>query len=1063
MSECFRCGSTVDLERFGNAFICPACIPDGNTVGSDTADSNASPDHENPIDVLDVSEEERAEMLREYLSRFVDEFGQVPRLMPLDDDGKAPIIQGRARLDSPEGRSFLVDGEEAIRQLREDGVCGFAIYAGKQDHGTEDVVFVDHDDDAFPSPTSEPTLEVLSGSGRGTHETYRNAGDVRNARVGDNYGEIRAENWYVVTPGSVHPSGGVYHLLEDRDIATLADNELDDSMRPAAARSDRDQDAPTAADLGETGEMPTDETIQERLEKAFANSHDGERIKQVYNGRYRTAGFDDRSAAEFWLANRLDSWVAHGNERLVRSLMDRANLQKWPERPDESYRRSVLSQVGRQDWYYDPDGQGVEHRALLPPVTAWDWREAGQRAAGYESEDGIDLSVDDVRERTVDEIADATSRGHDALIEVLPTGGKSYGAIAAAAKGDTPPVTILTTRGRKEQYDQLAEWCDEHGLTYKIAPSFFEECETAAGHHGDEWQERVADWYRRGATGQDIHKYAEDILGRPLPCQCDERSGEHIECSYTSAWRFDPAENPDTGEPYDVVIGHYIHAHNPKILQGRAAIFDEFTDGAYEHALGHGIEGAVSYFLKSRDDIPFDEYTDLIANRDDEQRRADALLALAETGLERDGRSVLESDAANASAPLATFTLLAAAKNNLGNGWERAAFPDTDDRVGLHNRKTGEVRILAPPELDSARAVVALDGTPTPELWNLTLGARLSHRPVLDDDERPAYIRDALELSIVRTTEYLKPYNSADHVNVERDIALLEQITDSHGEAPGVISTRTALQEYENADALAFNRESGDVLEGPAESVRWYGNVLGSNQFKHKRVGAVIGSNHYGDGFIKKWAAYAGETADRNDEKGGTLSYGAFGDKVLTHMREHDTLQAAMRFGRDGKGATVYVHTDTLPDWVPTAGEGRVIRTRSDGERQVLDAIDGQRYWTTREIADHPDVQVTERRVHQILDDFVDRGYVTKGQSTDDGRAIEWADAGLEELPDHVELPELGTDVDAESCGNERSNTIYTWISATSSGSPPTASVGSTDSAVATDGGVSIGGDPPTR
>jgi hypothetical protein len=38
--------------------------------------------------------------------------------------------------------------------------------------------------------------------------------------------------------------------------------------------------------------------------------------------------------------------------------MDRANLQKWPERTDRSYRDSVLSEVGYQDWYYDPEQSG---------------------------------------------------------------------------------------------------------------------------------------------------------------------------------------------------------------------------------------------------------------------------------------------------------------------------------------------------------------------------------------------------------------------------------------------------------------------------------------------------------------------------------------------------------------------------------------------------------------------------------------------------------------------------------------------------------------------------------
>jgi len=276
--------------------------------------------------------------------------------MPVDGNTKKPAITGERTLNSDDIDLYLYDADEAFTALSH-GHPGFAIYAGRKSHGTDGLVFVDHDDlGAFPTPTDDPTFEVTSGSGAGAHETYLQdpRHPVQNARVGSNEGEIRAENWYIKVPGSIHPSGGVYHVTHDRDIATLSDEDLDDDMRPASQR-DRDASESPVQDLDGAGDRPDDETIDERLERAFANSHDGERIRKVWNGRFRAAGFDDRSAAEFWLANRLDSWVARGDRTVVRRLMDRANLQKWPKRPDDSYRDSVLSEVGSQDWYYDPD------------------------------------------------------------------------------------------------------------------------------------------------------------------------------------------------------------------------------------------------------------------------------------------------------------------------------------------------------------------------------------------------------------------------------------------------------------------------------------------------------------------------------------------------------------------------------------------------------------------------------------------------------------------------------------------------------------------------------------
>jgi hypothetical protein len=216
------------------------------------------------------------------------------------------------------------------------------------------------------------------------------------------------------------------------------------------------------------------------------------------------------------------------------------------------------------------------------------------------------------------------------------------------------------------------------------------------------------------------------------------------------------------------------------------------------------------------------------------------------------------------------------------------------------------------------------------------------------------------------------------------------------------------------------------VLEH-VDGTAYYGNVLGSNAFKNKRLGVVIGSTHFGDDYIKKWAAYAGEAAERGDGKGSDLSYGPFGDKVLTHMREHETLQAAMRFGRDGNGAVVYVHTNTLPDWVPIAGEGRVLSVWSDGMKQVVTAAAELGAWRTRDLVEHPDVEVGERQIRKHLHALAERGYLTVEV---EGRGFVWEDDGLHRLGDHgdVELDVVSLDelTETEVAELARSS-IYTW------------------------------------
>lgn len=148
-------------------------------------------------------------------------------------------------------------------------------------------------------------------------------------------------------------------------------------------------------------------------------------------------------------------------------------------------------------------------------------------------------------------------------------------------------------------------------------------------------------------------------------------------------------------------------------------------------------------------------------------------------------------------------------------------------------------------------------------------------------------------------------------------------------------------------------------------------------------------------------------------------------------MREHATLQSVMRFGRDGEGAVVYVHTDTLPEWVEPviAAEGRVLRTRSEGEQQVIEAAKDLHSWRTSEITDHPDVDVGERQVFNILNNLVDCGYL---QRESNGRGYVWYDDSLHRINDHGEVELEPVDLDGGVREDEveeiaRRKTIYTW------------------------------------
>ncbi|TKR25891.1 toprim domain-containing protein [Natronomonas salsuginis] len=612
-----------------------------------------------------------------------------------------------------------------------------------------------------------------------------------------------------------------------------------------------------------------------------------------------------------------------------------------------------------EDDTYQLRSDGSEQSIALPEIPSpseGEWQDTL-------SDDETALTLDEARTRCQRQIDTALHNGAHKLIDALPAMGKSSGVIRGAAKTDTP-ISVFTAR--HDLYGQYSEWCEEHGLSYHQLPSFHEDCPTARGEHGDDWRKKVLDIYDEGVMASEIHKWAEEYFGEPLPCDDGQ------ECSYKQEWDFESDE-------YDVLIGHYQHAYNPDITAGRVAVFDEFpADSFLLEFEGNTVTSAVSAYVSRQGGLPFEDFTELIEGRNSEQGEA-ARDWFDADDLERDGEPVLNdaSGSANAYAPLLTYAVLVG--ENLGNGWEHADL-DAETGVGNHrraarNRDSGEVFLLLPPELNDANGVIALDGTPTPDLWQLAVDTRLSHEQVLSDKERADYLTDALDCSIIQTTDATKTYSSGTYVKPEEDGLLFEAVAKREETEPALISTRRAIGQYEQEGVLA-----------PIGKHEYYGNLKGSNQFKSARVGIVAGSQHYGDDYVERWGALAGTSVERGDGKGMDLDYGKFGNKVLRQMREHEVLQAVLRFGRNGDDANIYVHTAVLPEWVPVEAEGRIERW-SKGVQEVVEVLenDAPDEWRTSDVAEQ--VSISKRQVRANLKKLADAGYVEKRK---EGRGITW-------------------------------------------------------------------------
>lgn len=602
------------------------------------------------------------------------------------------------------------------------------------------------------------------------------------------------------------------------------------------------------------------------------------------------------------------------------------------------------------------------------------------------------MSLSQFHDSTIQAIERGFSSDTPTLIAALPAMGKSTGVIEWAAEHQKP-VTIFAPR--HDLYDDYAEWAEEKGLTVFRLASFHHDCDTVREYSEEERnaeteeetearrnaREIMLEEYGRGLSGARVHQDVE-ASGIDLPCQ---KNGP---CPFIVRWEEQNAkgEYEDTGlGPYDVVVGHYTHAlaANSEWIVDRYVAIDEFPEEGLiqEYSVGV-VNKAARAYINARSDLPGPSWKLLTNGQTPEEMRNEV-----SAYLRRYTRELYDSSSAafqlpdsHADAPLLMYARLTAERVAYESGdedenWE---FAEISPRKRVVIGPDDEQYVLGIPDFTGALGVVALDGTPTESKWELLLGDDLQVEYVRRE-EWSTYLRDSLKLKLYRTTDDVKPYMSSQgiYLTPEKDLALLEEIRDREGSRPALITSKTALAEYES-----HLSDVGSSLTDLISASGYYNNLKGTNEFKSARVGVVIGSRHLGDGHLKKWAAFMNEATGREVGKDGTVSRGSDlrytgrGDELLKGMRENETLQAVMRFGRDGDGATVYIHTGALPDWVECEQLNFEIKTwyrgKQKGRQEIVDAIEHfpdwcSAEWTTSELTD----LVIERNSH------------TKGQDLD--------------------------------------------------------------------------------
>jgi hypothetical protein len=827
-------------------------------------------------------------------------------------------------------------------------------------------------------------------------------------------------------------------------------NDAADQLVDVTVPDASDYDGPSMANLRET--CPDNRSLgYHAIIRAFCNGHACVRNWKL-EGAAAANGYADGLSIDQIVADLRGEYL--DSESVGFDRKTRGRIETDYERTREgaltphSWKRLAAWQVLPPHVALDGANDGGEYEytsgytTILPHSPKMDAIRAGWNYhADTRAEAGGSPAITktDVHDRVENHVRTAIQHGDRALIDSLMTTGKTYSALKVAGELDEQ---VFYCAGTTRLREEVGGHCSDLGLTHVALPES-SQCPVFDGSLGTagltERVRRLRD--EQGLTPSEIHERLD------LPCDHAHEGG----CPYRQQW----AVVEEAGDDVDVLIGDYGHAQLDHLCMGRVVVVDENPSDRYTTQFwGTRLERTVNAFCDRHPEFPCSDYTDVLQARASDDRRAEARTWFDQYPFDRDPGPCVEHPDYHAYAPHATAAVLFAESVHPHDPTypnKTVTLSDADRTraqfIQGRDRDTSAVELLTPPDFPHATALLALDGTPGHQQWERSLGTTLTHRePLASDDEKRSYVRDTLGIEgIDLSGGAVRTHSSGIYVNVERASAALHALADEYDHQPAVFDTKKAIRQYDDAGVADD--------DGPANALDNFANLRGTNDYADTRTAYIAGSPHYGDGWVRKQAAWEGHAVARNDEKGMDLSYATVsgtpvGDDFLWQMREAEVAQAALRVGRNGQGALVAFGTAAYPDWFPIGGHGDVLRTWTDHQRDIITALadlaphatpgDGI---TTRDILDHPSVTCGLRWVEKGVAQLEQLGYISRDPDHS-GRGFAYLGDGLHRMnaDGQVELPTValpedsptatasatGGTVSEAEVGERTHNTYYT-------------------------------------
>lgn len=303
-----------------------------------------------------------------------------------------------------------------------------------------------------------------------------------------------------------------------------------------------------------------------------------------------------------------------------------SSVNEYPEGEDFWNAVDALRDRGADIPEYEPPNEGGGYMTLLASERLSRVDPQGQRRMAKKR--GIPMpSVDDARDRLETLVKDAVANG-DRAVASAPTGvGKTTTVskepwLASGANPDNLPTIVAS--GTHEARDEAVEESRKYDVDHAVLKGRKELCTVCAGDYDpanideddpdaptpvladgkpiSEWIDFWCD--ERGHSISHVHKWAEEVANRPLPCEQGEG-----ECRVKGQFEDIPRNDEGMCE-YDVIHCTYQFLLVPSMRMHTNIFIDEkpsFTDGIPGEVVRQSVNAVLD-----RMDAPVDSYSELV-------------------------------------------------------------------------------------------------------------------------------------------------------------------------------------------------------------------------------------------------------------------------------------------------------------------------------------------------------------------------------------------------------------------------------------------------------------------